>query len=188
MPEPPIEVSRNQLCCVQHARKEAESPNGRLSFDDDDHHHHDHPGVFTQAAWRFQALTPTSQRVHARTEHEVEKGFQGSLPGKVCAGLRESGRSASCPNDSIGPMGNVTSGKIVGSLRAGDSFGGRAVVYGGVRSATVVTGTPCALFTLCCKCTMSRELVLSCVQQSSVMSHFLPLVVRVMEMSSNAAK
>ena len=60
-------------------------------------------------------------------------------------------------------------------------------MYGGVRSATVVTDTPCALFTLCCNCTMSRELVLSCVQQSSVMSHFLLLVVRVMEMSFDAA-
>ena len=74
---------------------------------------------------------------------------------------------------------------IVGSLRAGDSFGRRAV------SATVVTGTPCELFSLCCICTMSRELVLSCVKQLSVRSHFSSSqqleIVRVTETSSGVA-
>ena len=40
-------------------------------------------------------------------------------------------------------------------------------MFGGVRSATVVTDTPCELFSLCCNCTMSHELVLSLAQQSS---------------------
>ena len=52
-------------------------------------------------------------------------------------------------NASIGPTGKVTGGTIVESLRAGDSFERRAGVWRGFRSATVVTDTPCELFSLC---------------------------------------
>ena len=96
----------------------------------------------------------------------------------------------------------VTGGTNVGSLRAGDSFGERSVVYGGVRSATVVTDTPCELFSLGLQklhevlgddlaARLQESLVLSCVKQSSVMSHFSSTqqleIVRVMETSSYAA-
>ena len=70
------------------------------------------------------------------------------------------------------------------SLRAGDSLGGRSVVYGGVRSAT--TYPPCELFSLGQQnCTrfgeggemtwlpvFEKNLVLSCVEQLFVMLHF----------------
>jgi len=73
---------------------------------------------------------------------------------------------------------------------------------GGVRSATVVTDTPCELFTLGLQklhqvlgddlaAPLHEILVLSCVKQSSVMFHFSSTqqleIVRVMETSSHAA-
>ena len=93
----------------------------------------------------------------------------------------------------------VIGGTNVGSLRAWDPFGERSVVYGGVRSATVVTDTPCELFTLGLQklhqvwgddlaVPLHEILVLSCVKQSSVMFHFSSIqqleIVRVMETSS----
>ena len=96
----------------------------------------------------------------------------------------------------------VIGGTNVGSLRARDPFGERSVVYGGVRSATVVTDTPCELFTLGLQklhqvlgddlaAPLHEILVLSCVKQSSVMFHFSSTqqleIVRVMETSSHAA-
>ena len=105
-------------------------------------------------------------------------------------------------NASIGPTVKVTGGTIVGSLRAGDSFGERAGVYGGVHSATVVTDPPCELFCLGLRdCARFWEMIWlpvfkkSCgslvFKQSSVMSHFSSAqqleIVRVMETSSDAA-
>ena len=79
-------------------------------------------------------------------------------------------------------FGRAHQATIVGGLRAGDSFGW-AVVYSGVRSATVVTDTPCELFCLGlqnCRTfwemiwlpIFEKSFVFSCFEQSFVMSHF----------------
>ena len=86
-------------------------------------YHHARIDDVGRRLYQVEALTPTSQRVHTRPEHHVKR-----LPWlSSWQGLRRVegvGTLSRLSNASIGPTGKVTGGTIVGSLRAGNSFGG----------------------------------------------------------------